>query len=71
MIRQNALVKFDYSDMPKKHHKFYPFKEDEPYIFMGEIVQMPGHCIVIEMKSGRIYSGYHTEDFIELSEDET
>jgi hypothetical protein len=70
MIRQNALVKFDYKDMPEKYHKLYPFKEDAPYIFLGEIVQMPGHCIVVGMKDGKIYNGYHTENFIELTENE-
>jgi len=70
MITQNALVKFDYKKLPEEHHEFYPFKENQVYIFLGEIAQMPGHCIVIEMKSGKIFSGYHTENFTELTEEE-
>lgn len=71
MIRQNALVKFDYKDLPEEWRVEYPFKKsDEPYIFLGEIVQMPGHCIVVSMKTGKIFSGYHMNNFIELTEDE-
>ena len=69
-ITQYALVKFDYKDLPKKYHKSYPFKEGEVYIFLGEIHQMPGHCIVVEMKTGNVISGYHTDNFIELEENE-
>ena len=69
-INQNALVKFDYGDLPKEYHKKYPFKKDKVYIFLGEIAQMPGHCIVAEYKTGKIICGYHTENFIELTEDE-
>ena len=70
MIRQYALVKFDYDDVPKKYHSLYPFEKDKAYIFLGEIVQMPGHCIVIDIKTGQIFSAYHTDNFIELTEDE-
>jgi hypothetical protein len=31
---------------------------------------MLGHCVVADHKTGRVYSGYHTENFVELSEDE-
>jgi hypothetical protein len=37
---------------------------------LGEIDQMDGHCVVADIKTGQIYSCYHTENFVELSEDE-
>ena len=69
-LRQYSLVKFDYKSFDKKFHKLYPFVENRPYIFLGEIPNMPEHCIVIDHQSGQIHSGFHTEDFVELTEDE-
>ena len=62
--RQYSLVKFNFYQLPKK----YPFTKNGVYVFLGEIVNMPGHCIVIDHKTGKIYSGYHTENFVECSE---
>ena len=65
--RQYSLVKFT---CEKDHWHFYPFTSNGVYIFLGEIPNMPGHCVVVEHKSGRIYSGYHTDRFKEIDEDE-
>lgn len=46
----------------------YPFEHDEIVLFLGEIVQMPGHCAVARSK-GQVYWGYHTENFVEPDED--
>ncbi|MBV8658173.1 MAG: hypothetical protein JO142_10160 [Burkholderiales bacterium] len=48
-----------------------PFLHDLPLIFLGEIPNMPEHGVFAGHRSGRLYSGYHIEQFIELSEDET
>jgi hypothetical protein len=56
--------------MEDKHHKKYPFTEKGVYLFFGEIPNMPGHCVVADHRTGQIYSGYHTENFVELDEDE-
>ncbi|MCD0460144.1 hypothetical protein [Roseiconus lacunae] len=40
------------------------------YIFFGEIPNMRGHCVVADHQTGQLYSGYHTENFVELTEDE-
>jgi hypothetical protein len=48
----------------------YPFNSNVKYIFLGEIANMPGHCVVIDYNDGRIFSGYHTDDFAELTESE-
>ena len=47
----------------------YPFSDDMPMIYLGEIANMPEHGIFIG-KSGKCYFGYHISKFIELSEDE-
>jgi hypothetical protein len=46
-----------------KEIKFNPFGKDTMFIYLGEIPNMPGHCVVIGHGSGKVYSGYHTEDF--------
>jgi hypothetical protein len=64
------LVRFDFSDLPKKYHSEYPFSKHQTFVMLGEIDQMDGHCVVADIKTGQIYSCYHTENFVELSEDE-
>ena len=45
------------------------FKQGEVMLFLGEIVDMPGHCIIVNEK-GKVFWGYHTENFRALTEDE-
>jgi hypothetical protein len=47
-----------------------PFKEERALVFLGESPSMPGHCIIAGATSGRVYVGYHTYRFVELSDDE-
>lgn len=66
-FKQNQLVKAVISrpeDAP-----LYPFKNDEILLFLGEIVQMPGHCILVN-RAGKVLWGYHTSDFVEPTEDD-
>jgi len=48
-----------------------PFRHGQTLIFFGEIPNMPGHCIVADHKTGKLYSGYHTDRFVEIPDDET
>jgi hypothetical protein len=70
MPRPLSLVRFDASSLPTMLAADYPFQAGASYIFFGEIPNMPGHCVVAEQQSGRLYAGFHTEHFIELTEDE-
>mgnify|MGYP000875556900 FL=1 len=47
----------------------YPFSDDMPMIYLGEIANMPEHGIFIG-QSGKCYFGYHISSFRELNEDE-
>jgi hypothetical protein len=69
--RQYSLVRFRFEELEAKFHDKYPFTADGAYVFFGEIPNMPGHCVVADHRTGRIYSGYHTEHFAEIPEDET
>ena len=68
--RQYALVRFQFELLPAEDHGLYPFTPGEAYVFFGDIPNMPGHCVVADHKSGRLFSGYHTEWFAELSEED-
>ena len=65
--RQYSLCKFN----AHGEWKYYPFSEHGAYVFLGDIPNMPGHCVVADYKTGQIYSGYHTSQFDEIPEDET
>lgn len=47
-----------------------PFLNDMPLVYLGEIPNMPEHGVFAGHHSGRIYSGYHIEQFVELSKGE-
>ena len=69
--RHLSLVQFDFEAVPSDYHAKYPFVEGRSYVFFGEIPNMPGHCVVADRQTGQLYSGYHTENFIEIPDDET
>ena len=64
--RQYSLVRFCVEQLPPEYHDRYPFTRDGVYVFFGEIPNMPGHCVVADTRSGRVFSGYHTENFAEI-----
>jgi hypothetical protein len=68
--RKLSLVKFNFDGCPVEYHKKCPFSSEVVYVYLGDIVNMPGHCVVVEHETGRIYSGFHTENFVEIPEDE-
>ena len=68
--RYLSLVRFQFDVVPSEYHAKYPFVDGRTYVFFGEIPNMPGHCVVADHQTGQIYSGYHTENFIELTDDE-
>ena len=71
-FKQYQLVKFVYPgdiEKLKEEGSNYPFEHNEIVLFLGEIIQMEGHCIVVK-GNGKIYWGYHTDNFVEPDEDE-
>jgi len=64
-----SLVKFDCDKIPSEYRDAYPFTRQGVYVFLGEIANMKGHCVVADHITGQIYSGYHSEHFVEISED--
>jgi len=72
-IRQNAWVVFDEENCPKDVYEEYykPIFGGKMFIFLGEVPQTPGHCILADLSTGKILGMYHTDDFREAREDET
>jgi hypothetical protein len=64
-MRKLSLVKVTEKWKSESHFK------DDTFIYLGEIPNMKGHGVFIGHKTGKIYSGYHTERFRELTDEET
>ena len=69
--RRLSFVKFEApSFISGQKSAQYPFSETEVYVFLGEIPNMPEHCVVADRINGRIFAGYHSFLFRELTDDE-
>ena len=68
--RQYSLVKYDFDAFPADAKTINPFKPGRVYVLICELANMPGHCVLADHKTGKIYSGYHIENFVELSNDD-
>ena len=64
------LVKFDFAELPERYHKDYPFSVYDTFVMFGEVEGMVGHCVVANTKTGQVHINYHTDNFVELTEDE-
>lgn len=64
--RRMSLVRFRYDLLPKKFHRKYPSVEGRASIYSGEIPNMPGHCVMMDHRTGHFHSGYHVENFAEI-----
>ena len=69
--RQYSLVRFCSDQIPLEFRDTYPFRPDSVYVFFGDIPNMPGHCVVADHRTGQVYSGYHTDNFVEIPDDGT
>lgn len=65
--RLNALVKY----ATCLDERVGPFGKKAVLVYLGEIPNMPGHCVVADVKTGRIHAGFHSDRFTEILEDET
>jgi len=73
--RNYSLVRWTLSEkFGSTYDKCYPFKQGKNYLFVSEMPQMPGHCIVMDAGANvgkpLLYIGYHTTDFEEISKED-
>jgi hypothetical protein len=64
-LQTNQLVKFQID----RDEEYYPFKNGEHLLFLGEIIEMIGHCVIVN-RDGKVFWGYHTDNFVALTDDE-
>ena len=63
-LRQYALIEFtEEFTNAMRTDKEHPIMKEKVLIYLGEIPNMRGHCVVIGHESCRIFSGYHIENF--------
>jgi len=58
------------ADLPEAYKYEYSFKNGEVFIFMGELTNMKGHCIVVRLSDGKLFFCFSIDNFVELKEDE-
>lgn len=71
--RPMSWVKLDESVITESDDKQFKYTEtmgEGPYIYFGEIPNMPQHCVVMN-RQNKFTIGMHTYNFRELTEDET
>lgn len=70
-MRQYALIreKPEYANDPTATLKALDIK-DEKFIFLGEIPNMEGHCVIIGFGSGKVHCGFHIDRFEEVEDNE-
>jgi hypothetical protein len=69
-MRQYALVELTENFINEmKAHQDHPLMQEKAFIYFGEIPNMPSHCVVSGHDSGRVFSGFHIENFQEISEE--
>jgi hypothetical protein len=72
-IRQYAAVIFDKSTCATSeiYEEYYKKNfEGKTFIFLGEIPNVPGHCLIADLYTGEVSGMHHTDNFREATEEE-
>ena len=72
-LKKNLLVTFDEKSCSQEEYEQYYkplFPIGKLYVYLGEIKQAKGHCILCDLDTGKIIGMCHTENFREATEDE-
>jgi hypothetical protein len=67
-IGVNAFVVFDTDSCSTEDYDAYfkaMFPEGKLFVYLGEVKQAPGHCILADLDTGKIIGLYHTDNFRE------
>jgi len=64
--RNNSLVYFDFDSLPSGYDKsLYPFKKFHAYIYLGEIPNSPGNCVVLDPTTNEVFTKFYITYFKE------
>ena len=71
-IRQYSLIKLEpgYKKWLQENDKNSILLNEEVFIYFSEIPNMPEHCVISGKKTGKVFGGFHLNNFVELTEDE-
>jgi hypothetical protein len=71
-MESNSFVVFDKTTCTEMDYirYFEPIFGERVFVFLGEIKQCTGHCILADLSTGKIIGMYHTDNFREATEDE-
>jgi hypothetical protein len=67
-----AFVKLaDWMTDEQRNHYVEIFGSAAALLYLGEIPNMRGHCVIYSKDTNKMFVGYHIENFVEMSEEET
>lgn len=66
--RQYSFVEFDFESIPKEEHDNYKHLQKELFIFLGEIPNTSGYCVVINVRTNHLSPYNKTSLFKEVEE---
>lgn len=72
-LKINSFVIFDEKSCSKEDYEQYyksTFPSGKLFVYLGEIKQASGHCILCDLDSGKIIGIYHIGNFREASDGE-
>ena len=68
-MRLNSIVRFK-KESAEHYSMLFKCDKNAHFIYMGDIVQMPGHGIFLGLYNppirGQMFSGFHTDSFEEV-----
>lgn len=67
MLHQYSLVKIADEEVLQQYEDNV-FDGESTFIFLGEIPNMLGHCVVAGYINGKIYAGFHNDLFVEVED---
>lgn len=72
LFKPNTVVVFDYDNCPPEHKENYlqTFPKGRLYIYLGDITNAPGHCILLDIETKEILTMWHTDNFRIATDDE-
>lgn len=72
-LKINSFVVFNENSCSKEDYEQYYktiFPIGKLFVYIGEIKQARGHCILCNLDDGKIIGMYHIENFREATDDE-
>lgn len=65
-----SICKFTTAYYPKELQSQWPMDKRGRFIFFGEIPNMPGHCIVMNMSTKEFHNSWPVHLFVELCDED-